>query len=102
MPPIPLPYYSSLHCITGNQSNCKTSCGLTQDGLFTNWQFGSLIDPWLHDLQLLILVFSALYSSSFRRTETMVFAKQNKAPISNMLPGRFSRAPHHPPPLECD
>ena len=25
----------------------KTSCGMIQDGLFTNWQFGSLIDPWL-------------------------------------------------------
>ena len=32
----------------------------------------------------------------------MVFAKQNKAPISNMLPGRFSRAPPPPPTLECD
>ena len=46
------------------------------------------------------LCFSTLYFSSFRRTETMVFAKQNKAPISNMPPGRFSSAP--PPPLECD
>ena len=37
--------------------DCKTSCGLIQDdGLFTNWQFGSLTDPCLHDLQLLVLV----------------------------------------------
>ena len=36
--------------------DCKTSCGLIQDGLFTNWQFGSLTDPWLRYLQLLVLV----------------------------------------------
>ena len=33
----------------------KTSCGLTQNGLFTNWKFGFDSDPRLHDLTLLVL-----------------------------------------------
>ena len=31
--------------------DCKTLCGLIQDGLFTNWQLGFDCDPRLHDLQ---------------------------------------------------
>ena len=45
-----------LHYIVFINHDCKISCGLIQDGLFTNRQFGSLIDPWLRDLELLILV----------------------------------------------
>ena len=30
----------------------KTSCGLIQDGLFTNWKIGFDSDPQLHDLKL--------------------------------------------------
>ena len=26
-----------------------------QDGLFTNWKFGFVFDPRLHDLQLLVI-----------------------------------------------
>ena len=29
----------------------KTSFGLIRDGLFTNWKFGFVFDPRLHDLQ---------------------------------------------------
>ena len=35
--------------------DCKTSCGLIRDGLFTNLKFGFVSDPWLHDLQLHVL-----------------------------------------------
>ena len=35
--------------------DCKTSCGLIQDGLFTNWKNGFDSDPQLHDLKLLVL-----------------------------------------------
>ena len=46
---------------------------------------------------------STLYSSSFRRTETMVFAKQSKTPISNMPPGLLSPETSPPPfpPIKC-
>ena len=37
--------------------DCKTSCGLFQDGLFTIWKFAFVFDPRLHDLQLLALEF---------------------------------------------
>ena len=33
----------------------KTSRGLIRDGLFTNWKFGFVSDPQLHDLQLLVV-----------------------------------------------
>ena len=42
------------------------------------------------------LWFSTLYSSSFGMTETIVFAKQNKTPISNMSLGLFSPTPSPP------
>ena len=44
--PLPLPLIL-LHFTLLINHDCKTSCGMIQDGLFTNWQFGSLIDPWL-------------------------------------------------------
>ena len=53
--PLPLTL-TFLHFTVLINHDYKTSCGMIQDGLFTNWQFGSLIDPWLHDLQLLVLV----------------------------------------------
>ena len=42
--PLPLPLIL-LHFTVLINHDCKTSCGMIQDGLFTNWQFGSLIDP---------------------------------------------------------
>ena len=60
--------------------DCKTLCGLIRDGLFPNWKFGFVFDPRLHDLQLLVLCFSTLYSSSLCRTNTIAFAKLNKPP----------------------
>ena len=44
--PLPLPLIL-LHFTVLINHDCKTSCRMIQDGLFTNWQFGSLIDPWL-------------------------------------------------------
>ena len=44
--PLPLPLIL-LHFTVLINHDCKTSRGMIQDGLFTNWQFGSLIDPWL-------------------------------------------------------
>ena len=44
--PLPLPLIL-LHFTVLINHDCKTSCGMIQDGLFTNLQFGSLIDPWL-------------------------------------------------------
>ena len=35
--------------------DCKTSCGLIQDGLLTNWKIGFDSDPRLNDLKLLVL-----------------------------------------------
>ena len=62
--------------------DCKTSCGLIRDGLFTNWQFGLVIDHQLRDLQLLVLnrELFTLYSNSFGRTDSIVFDKLNKPP----------------------
>ena len=34
--------------------DCKTSCGLIQDDLFTNWKVGFDSDHRLHDLKLLV------------------------------------------------
>ena len=34
--------------------NCKSSCRLIQDSLFTNWKFGFDSDPRLHDLKRLV------------------------------------------------
>ena len=64
----------------------------TDPGWFIH-QMASPIDPWLNDLHLSYLWFSTFYSSSFGRTETIVFAKKNKILISNMPPGLFSPAP---------
>ena len=59
--------------------DCKTSCGLIRDGLFTNWKFEIDFDPWLHDQKRLqYLIFSTSYSSSLWRTATIVFSKINK------------------------
>ena len=62
--------------------DCKTLCGLIRDGLFPNWRFGFVLDPRLHDLQLIVLSFSTFYSSSLCRTGTIAFAKLNKPPAS--------------------
>ena len=46
--------------------NYKSSCGLIQDGLVTGWKFRSVFDPLLCDLQLVLMGFSTLHSSSLR------------------------------------
>ena len=46
--------------------NYKTSCGLIQDGLFTGWKFRFVFDPLPYDLQLVLMGFSTLHSSSLR------------------------------------
>ena len=35
--------------------DCKTSCGLIRDGLFTNWRIGFDSDPRPHGLNLHVL-----------------------------------------------
>ena len=42
-----------MDCIMNH--DCKTSCGLIRDGLFTNWKLGFVFYPELHDHQLLLL-----------------------------------------------
>ena len=55
-------------------------CGLIRDGLFTNRQFRFVNDPRLHDFQLFLTWdFPLCILSSFGRTDTIVFAKLNKA-----------------------
>ena len=46
--------------------------------------FGFVLDPRLHDLQLIVLSFSTFYSSSLCRTGTIAFAKLNKPPASRL------------------
>ena len=78
--------------------DCKTSCGLIRDGLFTNSQFGLVVDHQLRDLQLLVLdrELSTLYFNSFGRTDSIVFDKLNKPP------SLISRPPVSiKPPLKC-
>ena len=66
--------YFSMQTVLINH-DCKTSCVLIRDGLFTNWNFAFLFVPQLHDLQLLVLeVFIYSYSSLWR-TDAVVFAK---------------------------
>ena len=53
-----------------------------QDGLFSNWKFGFVFDPLLHDLQLLVLELFHFVFSSLWTTDAIVFAKLNKLPPS--------------------
>ena len=47
--------------------DCKTLCGLSRDGIFPNWMFGFVLDPRLHDLQLLALeLFHFLFQFSMQ------------------------------------
>ena len=77
---LPSPNYSSL--INDRlYKSIKTLCGLIWDDLFTNWKFRFDSDPQLYDLQpSCTLSFSALYSISLRRNNTIVFSKLNKPP----------------------
>ena len=52
--------------------NRKTLCGLIRDGLFTSWKFGFVFDPWLHDLQGLVLKLSTLYSNHSIQTQFLL------------------------------
>ena len=91
--PLPLPLII-LHFTVLISHDCKTLCGLIQDVLFTNWHLLLILGCMTSNFSY--LWFSTLYSSSFGRTEIMVFAKQNKTTMSKMSPGLFSPAP--PPP----
>ena len=63
--PPPLPYnyslisdrqYLSTTAVRSPIANeCKTFCGLVQDGLLTSWKFVFVFDPPLYELQLLVL-----------------------------------------------
>ena len=60
-PPPPPPVLSGAHQMIDGlltvliNRDCKTSCGLIRNGLFTNWKIGFDSDPWLHDLKRLVL-----------------------------------------------
>ena len=55
-PPLPSPnYFSLINERLFINHDRKTSCGVIQDGLFTNWKFGFDSDPQLYDLQLSFL-----------------------------------------------
>ena len=84
--PLPLPLII-LHFTVLINHDCKTSCGLIQDVLFTNWHL--LLIRGCMTSNFSYLWFSTVYSSSFGRTETMVFAKQNKTrhPHLKHVPG---------------
>ena len=57
---------------------------LIWDGLFTNWKTGFVFDAQLHDLQFLVLELFplSLYFSPLWGTDTVVFAKLIKPPVS--------------------
>ena len=93
--PLPLPLII-LHFTVLINHDCKTSCGLIQDVLITNWHLLLILGCMTSNFSY--LWFSTLYTSSFGRTEIVVFAKQNKTTASNMSPGLFSPAPLPPPP----
>ena len=80
--PLIIPYFTVLI-----SHDCKTLCGLIQDVLFTNWHL--LLIRGCVTSNFSYLWFSTVYSSSFGRTETMVFAKLNKArhPYLKYVPG---------------
>ena len=52
------------------------------DGFYSGFVF----DPRLHELQLPLLSFSTLYSSSLWRADTTIFTKLNKPSLSNTRP----------------
>ena len=84
--PLPLPLII-LHFTVLINHDCKTLCGLIQDVLFTYWHL--LLIRGCMTSNFSYLWFSTVYSSSFKRTETMVFAKQNKTrhPHLKHVPG---------------
>ena len=87
--PSPLLFFTNKWLNVLTNHDCKSSCGLIWVVLFTNWKFGFVFYPRLHDLQLLLRFFT-LYSHSLWRSDTIVFAKWNKTPLTNKTP---------PPPL---
>ena len=56
-PPLSYLFFTSKWWTVLINHNCKTSCGLTWDGLITNWKVGFDSDPRLRDLQLHVLEF---------------------------------------------
>ena len=59
----------------------KAFCGPIQDDLFTNWKFGFVFDPRLLDLQP-SCTWAFSLGTFLGGTNTSVFARLNKAPIS--------------------
>ena len=83
--PSPLSFFTNKCWTVLINHNCNTLCGLIWDSLFTNWKFGFVFDPRLHDLQRLVLKLSTLYFSFSWRTNTIVFAKLNKPPPPSQM-----------------
>ena len=79
----------------------KTSCALRQNGSFANSGSSDLvlILGCMTSNLLKYLSFSTLYSSSLRRTHTIIFSKLNKPPVSIKPPLKWasnSLDPHGP------
>ena len=54
--------------------DCKSSCRLIQDSLFTNWKFGFDSDPRLHDLKRIVHMFHYVESIYFLLNKTFQFS----------------------------
>ena len=54
--------------------DCKSSCRLIQDSLFTNWKFGFDSDPRLHDLKRIVHMFHYVESIYFLFNKTFQFS----------------------------
>ena len=80
-PPLPYLFFTNKWLTVLINHDCKPSCGLIQDGLFTIfWKIGFDSDPRLRDLKLLVLeLFHFVFLSSLRRTDTTVVSKFSKA-----------------------
>ena len=100
-PVSPPPYYSSVindRLYNSITASVTTSFGLIQDGLFRSWKVGFVFDPRLHELQLPVLSFSTLHSSSLWKADTTIFAKLNKPSLSSMPPSNVFEINKPPPP----
>ena len=85
--PLPLPVII-LHFTLLIYRDCKTWCGLIQDGLLNNWR-GCVTSKFSY----MYLWFSTLYSSSVGRTETVVFGKKKIRPPPQTCPRGYLALP---------
>ena len=70
--------------------DCKTSCGLNQDVYSPTGSTVLFMILIYMTSNFLYLSFSTLYSSSLWRTDTILWAKLNKPPISIKLPLKWA------------